>query len=238
MFSAFEIIGPPMIGPSSSHTAGACRIGLMARGLLNAPPRAARIGLHGSFAATGKGHATDRALVAGVLGFAPDDERLKDALEIAAAQNLKVSWEEVDLGEEAHPNSARIELRGDEILSNKIVSDELSDDEYSIAVIASSIGGGAIRVERIDEYEVEISGQLESIVAWHGDTPGFLGRIATVCACVELNIASARTSRHERGEEALTVIEVDGKFDSDLLSVLRRSKGMKRLVHLPVLPGF
>jgi L-serine dehydratase len=222
MLSAFEIIGPPMVGPSSSHTAGACRIGLMARRLLDEQPRSARIGLHGSFAATGKGHATDRALVAGIMGFAPDDERLKDALDMAAQSNLQIEWEQIDLGEAAHPKSARIAL---------LV------ESTSIDVIAWSVGGGAIRVEQIGEYEVDMRGQLESIVAWHSDTPGFLGRVATVCSCVELNIATARTSRHERGEEALTVIEVDGRFDHDLLSVLRRSKGIKRLVHLPVLPG-
>ncbi len=223
MLSAFEIIGPPMVGPSSSHTAGACRIGLMARHLLGEAPQRALIGLHGSFAATGEGHATDRALVAGVLGFAPDDERLKDALQIAQAQNVEIEWGEVDLGENAHPNSALVELHG---------------VENSIRVIASSIGGGAIRVNHIGEYSVEISGQLETIVLWHQDTSGYLGRVASVCACVDLNIATARTSRHERGEEALTVMEADGKFDDDVLSVLSRNKGTKRLVHLPVLPGF
>ena len=223
MFSAFEIIGPPMVGPSSSHTAGACRIGLMARRLLDEAPREVSIGLHGSFAATGEGHATDRALVAGVLGLAPDDERLKDSFELVRAAKIRVEIDEVDLGEGIHPNTARLELRG---------------EEHSVCIVASSIGGGTIRVVQINEYAVDVSGQLETIVAWHGDTPGFLGRIATICACVELNIASARTTRHERGEEALTVIEVDGKFQDDVLSVLRRSKGVLRLVHLPVLPGF
>jgi L-serine dehydratase len=223
MFSAFEIIGPVMVGPSSSHTAGACRIGLMARHLLGEAPREVFIGLHGSFAATGEGHATDRALVAGVLGLAPDDERLKDSFDLARVAKVRIEIDEVDLGEDAHPNSVRLEMRG---------------ASQTIRIVAASIGGGSIRVTQINQYPVEVSGQLESIVAWHGDTPGFLGRIATVCACVELNIATARTSRHERGAEALTVIEVDGKFDDDLLSVLRRSKGTKRLVHLPVLPGF
>ncbi len=223
MLSAFEIIGPPMIGPSSSHTAGACRIGLIARHILGEEPISATIGLHGSFAATGKGHATDRALVAGVLGFAPDDERLKDALQIAETQGVKIEWEEIDLGENAHPNSARLQLRG---------------REYSCDVVAESIGGGTIRVRQIGEYPVEISGQLETIVLWHDDTSGFLGRVASVCACVELNIATARTSRHERGADALTVIEADGKFEDDILSVLGRNKGTRRLAHLPILPGF
>ncbi|HEX8550036.1 MAG TPA: L-serine ammonia-lyase, iron-sulfur-dependent subunit beta [Abditibacteriaceae bacterium] len=223
MFSAFEIIGPVMVGPSSSHTAGACRIGLMARRLLGEAPREVVIGLHGSFAATGEGHATDRALVAGILGLAPDDEQLRISFDLARAAKVRIEIDEVDLGENAHPNSVCIEAKG---------------SETSICVIASSTGGGAIRVTQINQFGVELSGQLESIVAWHGDTPGFLGRIAAVCACVELNIATARTSRHERGEEALTVIEVDGKFDDDLLSILRRSKGTTRLVHLPILPGF
>lgn len=198
-------------------------MGLMARRLLGEEPSRVLIGLHGSFAATGEGHATDRALAAGVLGFAPDDERLKNALEIAQAQNLEIEWGEIDLGENAHPNSALLELQG---------------QENKIRVIASSIGGGAIRINQIDEYPVEISGQLETIVLWHQDTSGYLGRVASVCACVDLNIATARTSRHERGEDALTVMEADGKFDDDVLSVLSRNKGTKRLVHLPVLPGF
>lgn len=223
MLSAFEIIGPPMVGPSSSHTAGACRIGLMARRILAEEPRRAVIGLHGSFAATGQGHATDRALVAGVLGFLPDDERLKEALKIASQQGLEVVFEEVDLGEQVHPNSARLALQG---------------DTFATTVTGSSVGGGAIVIGQIDEYAVDIRGTLETAVMWHLDTPGFLGRIATVCACVELNIASMRTSREERGESALTTLEVDGAFDTDLLSVLRRSKGMQRLVHIPVLPGF
>lgn len=223
MFSAFEIIGPPMVGPSSSHTAGACRIGLMARCILNQEPRRAVIGLHGSFAATGQGHATDRALVAGVLGLLPDDERLKDALDLAPNHNLEVVFQEIDLGEQAHPNSVQLELTGETVATT---------------VTGSSVGGGAIVIGQIDEYSVDIHGTLETAVMWHLDTPGFLGRIATVCACVELNIASMRTSRHERGESALTTLEVDGSFDADLLSVLRRSKGMQRLVHIPVLPGF
>lgn len=221
--SVFEIIGPPMVGPSSSHTAGACRIGLLARRILGEEPRAAHIGLHGSFAATGKGHATDRALVAGLLGFAPDDERLKDSLQIAAAGGLQVEWTEVDLGEQAHPNSTEIELHG---------------DSASATVTGSSVGGGAVVICRIDEHDVEIKGTLETLIMWHDDTPGYIGRVATVCSCVSLNIASIRNSRRERGEAAVTTLEVDGHFQDDVLSLLRRSQGTRRLVHLPVLPGF
>jgi len=222
MLSAFEIIGPPMIGPSSSHTAGACRIGLIARALLGEPPAQATIGLHGSFAATGQGHATDRALVAGLLGFAPDDERLKEALALAPAQHLKVEFGVVDLGDQVHPNTAQLELRGQQSVA---------------AVVASSIGGGSIVVTQIDGHSVELRGTLESLVLWHADTPGFLARVTAVCACVGLNIAAVRTSRRERGEEALTTVEVDGVIMPDVLSVLSRSQGVRRLVHLARLPG-
>lgn len=223
MLSAFEIIGPPMVGPSSSHTAGACRIGLLGRWLLGESPQRAKIGLHGSFAATGQGHGTDRALVAGLLGFHPDDERLKDALVLAAPAGVAVDFETIDLGEQAHPNSVRLALVG---------------ESRSIDVVAASVGGGSVRVTQVDESEVDIRGQLETIVMWHQDSPGFLGRVATVCACVGLNIASARTSRLVRGQEALTAIEVDGRCEEDILSVLRRSQDTQRLVHLPILPGF
>lgn len=195
----------------------------MARRILDEEPRRALIELHGSFAATGKGHATDRALVAGVLGFLPDDERLRDALELAPQNGLDVTFEEADLGEQAHPNSVRLTLSG---------------PTHQTTISAASTGGGAITVSQIDAYQVDIQGTLETAVMWHLDSPGFLGRITTVCACVGLNIATVRTSRYERGASALTTLEVDGQFGDDLLSVLRRSTGVQRLVHLPVLPGF
>lgn len=212
-----------MVGPSSSHTAGACRLGLLARALLDEEPRWANLALHGSFAATGVGHATDRALAAGVLGFPPDDERLKDALKLAVEQNVPIEIEAVDLGETVHPNSVRIQLRG---------------DRNAVTMIGSSIGGGAVIATEIDGYPADVRGQLETLVLWHSDTPGFLARVVSVCACVELNIASVRTSRRERGEQALTTLEVDGRFADDVLSVLRRGQGVKRLAHLTTLPGF
>ncbi len=212
-----------MVGPSSSHTAGACRIGLLARWLLDETPLTASIGLHGSFAATGFGHATDRALVAGVLGWAPDDERLKDALILAPQFGLQVGFEEVDLGDETHPNSAQLVLQG---------------RDRAVTLIGSSVGGGSVIATRIDNYPTDVRGQLETLILWHEDTPGFLARVVSVCASVGLNIAAVRTSRRQRGREALTTLEIDGTFAPDILSVLGRGQGVKRLAHLPVLPGF
>src|SRR5579862_9241696 len=114
MVSLLDIIGPIMVGPSSSHTAGACRIGLLARGLVGGTPDRASIELHGSFARTGEGHGTDKAIVAGLMGFRPDDERIRTALEIAEKDGLDYSFDKTTLGEEAHPNTVRMTLdRGD-----------------------------------------------------------------------------------------------------------------------------
>ncbi len=223
MMSVFDVIGPPMVGPSSSHTAGVCRLGLMARYLLGEEPHQAVIGLHGSLAATGIGHATDRALAAGLLGFAPDDHRLKDALDLAPAKGLKVEFGAVDLGEAAHPNTAQLQLCG---------------NTRTVAIVGASVGGGAILVTEIDNFGVALSGGLESVVLWHGDVPGFLAGVASLCAYAGLNIAATRTVRGERGAEALTTLEVDGIFPLDVLSVLGRGAAVRQMAHLPVLPGF
>jgi L-serine dehydratase len=215
--SVFDIIGPAMIGPSSSHTAGAVRMGLAARHLLGADPLHANIGLHGSFAATGHGHATDRGLVAGLLGWRADDERLKDSLEFASQAGLKVEFHEMDLGESVHPNSACMELNGE------------------LVCVASSIGGGSIETVSVDGYAVRFSGSLETLVIWHEDRPGFLAHVTSVLACIDSNIASIRTARFRRGAEALTVIEMDASPQAEVPSLLRKIDHVKKLRILPPL---
>ena len=133
MVSLLDIIGPVMVGPSSSHTAGACRLGLLARGLVGGTPERAKIELHGSFARTGEGHGTDKAIVAGLMGFRPDDERIRTALEIAEREGLDYTFDKTTLDEEAHPNTVRITLeRGDR----------------SAVMIGSSLGAGRVLVTR------------------------------------------------------------------------------------------
>lgn len=222
MISAFDIIGPAMIGPSSSHTAGAVRIGLVARAVLGAPPLKADIELHGSFAATGKGHATDRALVAGLLGFLPDDERIKDSLALGANAGLRVSFSSVDLGEEVHPNTTRITME--------------SSEGESCRLIGSSTGGGSIRIVDVDGYPTSFGGELEAALLWHRDGPGFLAKVTALLACAEANIATIRTSRHGRGAEALTVIELDSPLPGDCLSLLGRIHSTCKVRHLHRLP--
>lgn len=218
----FEIIGPSMIGPSSSHTAGACRLGWAARALLDEPPETARIELHGSFLATGDGHGTKEALTAGLLGLAPDDERLIQSPELARAEGLAIHFGEVDLGPQAHPNTARIHLKG---------------SSRQLSLTGASVGGGSVCIQEVDGLPVEIRGTLETLVLWHQDTPGFLARITAVLACVQINVASIRTSRLERGENAITAIEVDGSLPDEVSALLRKTPAIARFTRLPVLPG-
>lgn len=221
-FSVFEIIGPPMVGPSSSHTAGACRIGWAARMLLAESPHTVICRLHGSFAATGAGHGTPEALTAGLLGMAPDDEQLKDALRLAERERVSVSFAEVDLGPQAHPNSVCIELAG---------------ENRRLALTASSVGGGSIVLTEIDGLPAEIRGTLETLVLWHRDTPGFLARVTAVLACLEINVASIRTGRMDRGQSAVTAVEIDGVFPPEVPALLTKTPAVARLVVMPILPG-
>lgn len=220
--SVFDVIGPIMVGPSSSHTAGAARLGLAARGLLGATPTKMVLTLHGSFAATGSGHATDRALVSGVLGYAPDDARLPDAIDIAEKDGIEVVFAVEDFGQTAHPNSARIELQALE--------------GNAVNLTGASLGGGIIEVTELDGFGTSFRGSLHTMVCYHADKSGFLARLTAVLACADVNIASLRTSRRIRGEEALTVIETDGAVPAEALSLLNRIPWLSQIRSLCPLP--
>jgi len=196
MVSLLDIIGPVMVGPSSSHTAGACRLGLLARCLVGGTPQRARVELHGSFARTGEGHGTDKAIVGGLMGFRPDDERIRNALEIAEKEGLQYTFEKTKLGEEekVHPNSARITVE--------------CGDRRSV-MLGSSLGAGRILVTEIDGFPVEVSGSYHTIVLVAEDVRGSIARIATILAEDGLNIATLRLTRKQRGGDAFMVIELD-----------------------------
>jgi L-serine dehydratase len=194
MVSLLDIIGPVMVGPSSSHTAGACRLGLLARGLIGGTPERARIELHGSFARTGEGHGTDKAIAGGLMGFRPDDERLRDALDIAEREGLDYVFEKTTLSDDAHPNSVRLTLeRG----------------ERHATMIGASLGAGRVRVSEINEYPVDVTGNYHTIVLIAEDVKGSVAAIATILAEHGINIATLRLSRRERGGDAFMAIEVD-----------------------------
>jgi L-serine dehydratase len=192
--SLLDIIGPVMVGPSSSHTAGACRLGLLARNLVGGTPEKARIELHGSFARTGEGHGTDKAIAGGLMGFRPDDERLRDALEIAQGEGLDYVFEKTTLADDAHPNTARITVeRG---------------DRHAV-MTGASLGAGRILVNEINGYAVEVTGTYHTIVLIAEDVKGSIAAIATILAEHGINIANLRLTRKQRGGDAFMVIEVD-----------------------------
>lgn len=207
MVSLLDIIGPVMVGPSSSHTAGACRLGLLARNLVGGTPQRARIELHGSFARTGEGHGTDKAIAAGLMGFKPDDERIRHALEIADREGLAYAFEKTKLGEDdIHPNSVRITVeRGDR----------------SAVMFGSSLGAGRILVSEIDGFPVEVHGTYHTIVLVAEDVKGSVARIATILADDGMNIATLRLTRKERGGDAFMVIELDDAPDEKVRDDIR-----------------
>ncbi|MGP1594327.1 MAG: L-serine ammonia-lyase, iron-sulfur-dependent subunit beta [Treponema sp.] len=194
--NVFDIIGPIMIGPSSSHTAGAVRIGLISRLLLGVPAVKAHILLHGSFAQTYKGHGTDRALTAGILGMQPDDERIKDSLDIAETQNLSITFDTIDIPG-AHPNTAEITLT--------------DADGHTVCIQGCSIGGGNIIINTIDTMPVHITGQSPTIIVVHDDVPGMIAAVTALAAKDALNIYSFDLSRDKKGGTAIMALQVDGR---------------------------
>lgn len=185
-----------MVGPSSSHTAGACRIGLLARCLVAGTPERAAIELHGSFARTGEGHGTDKAIVGGLMGFRPDDERLRDALGIAEREGLDYHFEKTKLGEEGvtHPNTARLTLtRG----------------SREAQLVGASLGAGRILISEIDGFPVEVTGHFHTLVLVADDIPGSIAAIATILAGRGMNIANLKLTRKQRGGDAFMVIDLD-----------------------------
>lgn len=209
--SLFDIVGPIMIGPSSSHTAGACRLGELARAILGGTPQRARILLHGSFASSGPGHGTDLALVAGLLGMRPDDARIPCAFDLADQNGLAFEFANVDLGD-AHPNTAVFEL-------------EAGNGER-MRIMGSSLGGGEVVVTEIDAFKVELSGELPALVVEHIDRPGEIAAVTSVLAESGVNVAAMRVSREKRGAGALMIIETDAETDDAALARILAQPGI------------
>jgi len=217
MLSIFDIIGPIMIGPSSSHTAGAVRIGEMARTIFKGPIERVTIGLHGSYAATGEGHGTRAALVAGLLGMAADDTRIPEAREIAKQSGLDAQWREARLGPEAHPNSVTIEMAA---------------KDRTMRIQAASIGGGRAMINAIDGCPVEIAGDLPTIVLFHADEVGVLAGITGRLAAANINIAHLRTYRREGSRRAVTEIATDERVPGELTQDLEELPPVERVIYL------
>lgn len=209
--NVFDIVGPVMIGPSSSHTAGAVRIGRVAGALLGAPVARASILLHGSFAKTYRGHGTDRALAAGIMGMLPSDPRIRDSLSIARSLGLRVDFSTGTV-EDAHPNTAVLTL--------------WDTSGRSVEVQGASVGGGNILITRFNGMDVAVTGQYTTLIVQHWDRPGMVAEVASLLGEEDINIASFRLSRESKGGQAVMTIELDAAADGSLVETVRTLPGV------------
>ena len=217
MLGVFDIIGPIMIGPSSSHTAGAVRIGKYSYSILGEKPINARISFSGSFAKTYRGHGTDKAIIAGLLGMDTDDSRISRSLELAKEEGLQYLFETVEI-DGAHPNTVEIELFG--------------ESGRRITVRGASIGGGNILINRINGADVLISGKSTALIITHRDIPGMIGKVSNVLGDNGVNINNFSLSREEKGGVAIMTIEIDGGID---LLIKRSIQEIPNIISVSVL---
>ncbi|MHA1556618.1 MAG: L-serine ammonia-lyase, iron-sulfur-dependent subunit beta [Candidatus Heimdallarchaeota archaeon] len=218
--SAFRILGPVMTGPSSSHTAGAVRIGRTARLLYGKEPKKVTVYFHGSFAETWKGHGSDKAVIGGLLGFKTFDERIKIADTLAKKAEIDIQFRRIRLGADYHPNSIKIVIE---------------DPEQPTEIIAESVGGGDIVIRQILGFSTEITGNEVTLILRHKDYVGTLSKITGIISEYNLNIVSLSSKDIPREEIAMTTIEIEEKAPADLEAKLTKIKGMDLVRILPKL---
>jgi L-serine dehydratase len=214
--SAFDIIGPVMIGPSSSHTAGAARIGRVARTLFGQLPKKAIISLYGSFAKTYKGHGTDFAIVAGLLDFDTFNERMPQSLDIAKEMGLEVVFR-IEEAVMDHPNTVKINLY---------------NDDNELELVGISIGGGTIEITELNSFPLKLSGEHPAILVVHQDRFGIISAVTNVLSKHEINIGHMEVSRLEKGEMALMVIEVDQNIDEMVIKELQHLSNVSQIIRM------
>ncbi len=210
----FDILGPVMVGPSSSHTAGAVRIGLLARALLGQEPVQATLYLYGSFASTGEGHGTHQALIAGLLGLAPDDSQIPDSFALAKERGLVFTFSTRNL-HNAHPNSVLIHLDGAQ--------------GRHLELGASSLGGGRVQVFEIDGLSTSFTGELPTLVVHNSDQPGCVSQVTGVLAQQGINVATLQLNRGGRGGSAVMVIECDQPIPQQTAEKIGAMPGILRV---------
>ncbi|GIM29425.1 L-serine dehydratase, iron-sulfur-dependent subunit beta [Clostridium polyendosporum] len=222
-YGVFDVIGPIMIGPSSSHTAGAARLGKVARAIAGEDIKEVKFFLHGSFAKTYKGHGTDRALVAGILGMEPSDLRLRNSLEIANNLGIKYEFKEADLGER-HPNTV------------KFLINSGADNECEI--IGSSIGGGSILITEVNNQEVYFTGEYPTVIISHRDIPGVISKVTAILYDNNINIAFMSVFRTQKGKEATMVFGVDSAIIEEIVETIKKIEAISKVTTInPVKEG-
>lgn len=215
-FSIFDILGPVMIGPSSSHTAGAARLAKVAKTICGDQIISVKFYLHGSFAKTYKGHGTDKALVAGILGMAPADKRLRDSIEIAKENDIHIEFIEANLGDNLHPNTVKFIM---ETKNNGICE-----------VMGSSIGGGNIVITQVNGESVDFTGQYPTLIVPHKDVPGCISKITSILYRENINVASLRVFRTGKGQSATMIFEVDSTIPNSLLNEIKTLEAVDNLI--------
>ncbi|MDR2536111.1 MAG: serine dehydratase [Treponema sp.] len=233
--SLFEIFGPVMIGPSSSHTAGVGRISFLTRKIFGSAPHNAKVCFYGSLGSTWKGHASGDAAVAGLLGIPPEDERLFQGrfilqelqaqgkgfpIEITTVSELPPSW---------HPNTMVLELIGPPCAEGQC------SISHNLRIRASSIGGGSIRIDEINGYGVNLSGELDALLVRHHDEIGVIAIISHILAAERINIAATSSHRKEKGEEALLVVEIDGSLPQSAIDLIQELPPIYQVIQFPSL---
>ncbi len=213
----FDIIGPVMVGPSSSHTAGAVKIGFICRQLLREEINSADIFLHGSFLATGKGHGTDKALIAGLLGMKPDDERIPDSFQYADERGMQYKFSGIEL-RNVHPNTVMLRLKG--------------THGRELEVVGSSIGGGLIKICQIDGLEANICACYPTLIVHNVDQPGHVSEVTSMLGHKSVNIATMQLYRDKRGGNAVMVIECDQEVPLEAIDWLRKLEGVVKVTYL------
>lgn len=218
MRSLSEILGPVMIGPSSSHTAGACRIGKISNIIVNEKIKEVVFYLHGSFGKTYKGHGTDRALVGGLLGMDTDDKRIIDSMEIANKEGLVYSFVEENLGNNYHPNTVKLQI--------------ITESNRKTSIIGSSVGGGNIEILNIDGKDVYFTGKYNTLLINHIDKPGIVHSVSGILCKENINIAYLKVFRDKKGDNASMVFELDDVISSNIIEEIKNVKNIKSCVFI------
>lgn len=204
-----NILGPVMIGPSSSHTAGAARIGKIALRLLGEPVARAEIYFHGSFAKTGSGHGTDRAIVGGLMDMDTSDERLRKGIRLAKEAGMEIEFKTISL-KDAHPNSVKLKLTG---VNGK-----------KLEMVAASVGGGSVEVTELNGKEISFDGTAHTLIISQYDAPGIIASVSSMMAGASVNISAMRVARESVGKEAIMIMELDNLPDPAIISALKSMK--------------
>ena len=210
-FNMFDIIGPIMIGPSSSHTAGANKIGYMARKIVGEDIKEVEFLLHGSFAKTYKGHGTDKALLAGIMGMMSDDERIRDAYKIADEIGLRYVFSEIEL-ENVHPNTVKMNITG------------ISGTKWEI--VGSSIGAGKVKIIELNDMQIEFDGEYYTLITTHRDLPGVVAHITQTLAMSNVNIAFMKLYREEKDKNAMLIVETDQDIPDDIVNKIKENSNV------------